>query len=214
MRSPTMPADDGPTHVSTPLALLIAFGEGTRGVFRQAPQSAAVVATIALGVGLALAISAIGRAVDANVSSLLAAGPLPAAFKIDSITRTLDESQRVFTLLAFFYTAALVVAVTVLSLRSLRREVGVKRQVGVHPWEVVVELMVRAALLCLAGGVAGLALGRLLCAWLNGYFTALVVRPSVGEAVSVFGIGVGVGMAAICILALFQAFRPLREQPL
>jgi hypothetical protein len=201
-------------HVGTIGALGFAFGEGTAAIVRRPAQSLAVVATIASGVGLALAISALGRAVEANVSEFLNSGPLSSGLEGETIKHTLDESRRIFTALAFVYTAALVIAVTVLSLRSLRREVGVKRQFGIHIWEVVTELLVQAVIICLAGGVAGIVLGRLLCTALTGYFSSLVVRPDWRDAVSVFGIGVALGIGSILVLGVLQAIFSGSEQGL
>lgn len=199
-------------RVGTTRALSIAFGEGIANVFRRPGQSAGVAAVLAAGVAIALAISAIGRAVETNVTGLLGAGPLPPHVSQDQIGRTLDEAQIVLTALSFAYTGALVAAVTALSLRSLRREVGVKVQFGVHAWEVVTELLVQAALLCLAGGVAGIAAGRLMCGALNAYFTDLRVRPDLRDALIVFGEGVALGMASILVVALVFAFRSSSEQ--
>lgn len=209
-----LPPERNPPRGETLVAFLIAFAEGTRGIFRRPWQSLAVVATIALGVGLALALSAVGRAVEANVSEMLAAGPLPPVFKVDSVTRTLDEARWIFTLLAYSYTALLVLAVTGLSLRSLRREVGVKRQAGVHIWEVVTEVLVQAVLLCLTGGAVGILAGRGVCQLLTGYFSALVVRPTAHDAAIVFLIGVLLGIGASAALALPLAFRPSSDQGL
>lgn len=203
-RTPTTDHDP----VGTLAALVIAFGEGSAGVFRRPGQSLGVVVALAAGVAIALAISATGRAVETTVTRMLGAGPRPP----DEIAQTLGEAQVVLTALAFAYTAALVAAVTALSLRSLRREIGVKRQYGVHAWEVVTELLVQAAILCLAGGVVGITFGRLLCALLNGYFSALMVQPDLRDAIVVFGEGVALGMTSILLVALLYAFRSTSEQ--
>lgn len=210
--SPLTPERDQPRG-EVLIAVLIAFSEGTKGVFRRPWQSLAMAATVALGVGLALALSAVGRAVEANVSDLLDVGPLPPVIKVDSITRTLDESRWAFTLLAYFYTVLLVLAVTGLSLRSLRREVAVKRETGVHIWEVVAELLVQAVLLCLLGGVAGILAGRGAAVLLSGYFSSLVVRPAAEDAFWVFVTGVVIGIVTSFSLALALAFRPASPEP-
>ena len=86
---------------------------------------------------------------------LLAIKPRPPQIDFNEIDAVLQQTRTLLTRLAFAFTAVLVGAVTWLSISRRRREIGIKRQFGIHIWEVLAELWTEATILCIAGGVAG-----------------------------------------------------------
>jgi hypothetical protein len=201
-------------QVTGKLALTMAAGEAMKNIAKRPGQAAMLLGSVAVGVALALAIIAASRGVDDKVSGLLDIRPMPPQIDLAEINRVLDQTRSLLTKLAFAFTAALVGTVTWLSIGRRRREIGIKRQYGLHVWEILAELWTEATILCVAGGLAGVALGYVLCNRLHHALPSLPMRSERGDILLVFPVVVVLSFGATAAVASYFAIFPSGEPEL
>jgi predicted lysophospholipase L1 biosynthesis ABC-type transport system permease subunit len=192
----------------------MAAGEAVKNMAKRPGQAAMLMGSVAIGVALALAIIAASRGVDDKVSVLLDIDPMPPQIDFAEIDRVLDQTRGLLTKLAFAFTAALVGTVTWLSIGRRRREIGIKRQYGLHVWEILAELWTEATILCLVGGLTGVGLGYLLCNRLHAALPSLPMQPERGDVFLVFPVVVVLSFAATAAVASYFAVFPSGEPEL
>ena len=188
-------------------ALVGAVRAGGASLIRHRLLSLVAAATIALGVGIALAISGTGRAAQRRVTELLEGGPLGPMVDPEAIYRVLAQASTVLSWLALAYTAALVVSVTVLSQRAMQGEIALRLARGARVWEVVAQLVTQALLLSLIGATVGLGVGVGACALLDLLIADLTVRANPADARLIFVEGIALGTVAILGVAVFFVTR-------
>lgn len=188
-------------------ALVCAVREGGASLIRHALLSLVAAATIALGVGIALAIGGTGRAAQRRVTELLEGGPLGPMVDPAAIYRVLAQASTVLSWLALAYTAALVVSVTVLSQRAMQGEIALRLARGARVWEVVAQLVTQAVLLSLVGATVGLGVGVGACALLDLLIADLTVRAHPADARLIFVEGIALGTVAMLGVAVFFVTR-------
>src|SRR4051812_42221501 len=103
-------------HASARSALTFAIGEALRGIVARPGQAIMLAMSVAIGVALALAIIAASRGVEVRVTRLLEIDPAPPEIQFDEIDRVLTQTRDLLIKLAFGFTAALVGAVTWMSI--------------------------------------------------------------------------------------------------
>jgi ABC-type antimicrobial peptide transport system permease subunit len=88
-------------------------------------------------------------------------------------------------------------------------EIGVRRAFGARRMDIVQQFALEAALLCLAGGVAGIPVGGLL-AWTVSLLAAWPVALSAGSVSLALALAVGVGLA----FGIYPAYRAASTDPI
>jgi predicted lysophospholipase L1 biosynthesis ABC-type transport system permease subunit len=195
-------------------AFKMAAGESVRNIAKRPVQAVMLAGSVAIGVALAMAIIAASRSVDQKVSMLLDFDPMPPQINIAEINQVLEQTKGLLTKLAFAFAAALVSTVTWLSIGRRRREIGIKRQYGLHIWEILVELWTESTMLCIAGGLLGVACGYGLCNRLHAALPSLPMQPERGDVLLVFPAVVVLSFAATATVASYFAIFPSAEQEL
>lgn len=195
-------------------ALRRAVNEAIASLKKRPAQAAMLLGSVAIGVALALAIIAAGRSVQDKVTVLLAIKPRPPQIDFNEIDAVLQQTRTLLTRLAFAFTAVLVGAVTWLSISRRRREIGIKRQFGIHIWEVLAELWTEATILCIAGGVAGVALGYFLCNIISSQLPSLPMKLKITDVFLVFPVVVVLSFVATAVVASYFAIFPSSETDL
>jgi len=195
-------------------ALRAAGLEAIDSLKKRPAQAAMLLGSVAVGVALALAIIAAGRSVQDKVTVLLDIRPRPTQIDFDEIEDVLQQTRTLLTRLAFAFTAVLVGAVTWLSISRRRREIGIKRQFGIHVWEVLAELWAEATILCIAGGLVGVALGYLLCNIIGSQLPSLPMTLQLTDVLLVFPVVVVLSFLATAVVASYFAIFPSSETDL
>ena len=195
-------------------ALRAAGLEAIDSLKKRPAQAAMLLGSVAVGVALALAIIAAGRSVQDKVTVLLDIRPRPTQIDFDEIEDVLQQTRTLLTRLAFAFTAVLVGAVTWLSISRRRREIGIKRQFGIHVWEVLAELWAEATILCIAGGLVGVALGYLLCNVIGSQLPSLPMTLQLTDVLLVFPVVVVLSFLATAVVASYFAIFPSSETDL
>jgi ABC-type antimicrobial peptide transport system permease subunit len=83
-----------------------------------------------------------------------------------------------------------------------------------HVWEILAELWTEATILCVAGGLAGVAFGYLLCNRLRQALPSLPLQPERGDVLLVFPVVVLLSFAATAAVASYFAIFPSGEPEL
>jgi len=195
-------------------AFRMAVSAGLGNVVHRRLGSLALSGSIAVGVALALAIIAASNGVNDRVSLLIDVPRLPPQINLAAIHDVLHQTRAVLTWLAIGVTTTLAGVVTWLSLNRRRREIGVKRHYGMHVWEVVTEFTVEGLVLCVAGGLAGIGLGHLLCDALHHLMRALPLHPKTRDTLFVFPTTVLLTFAVTTCVACLLAVRPSSQPEL
>jgi len=176
------------------VALFISMDEGIRSAWRRPFPSFAFIASVAIGSAFALLISATGRGSETTVKDLLNSEAALSQFSFGDVERVLSQASGLLTGLAAFYTALLVSAVNIQTKAERQREIKIKRQRGVHVWEIFAELFTEALVLSGIGAVlgvaAGIGLARLVPRYFSSLHTRVIERDMLGAAVIVVMLGV------------------------
>jgi predicted lysophospholipase L1 biosynthesis ABC-type transport system permease subunit len=192
----------------------IALQEAGRSIVSRPGQTILLVLSVATAVALAISIIAAGRGVEEKVSALLDIPLLPPVIDLASIHQILDQTRSLLKGLSYAFTAALVGTVTWVSIGRRRREIGIKRQYGVGPSVVLLELWAEATVLCIIGGLLGVGLGYLLCSQIQRLIPDLPMHPTQGDVVVVFPVVTLIGFTATAVVASYFAVWPSSEPEL
>jgi ABC-type antimicrobial peptide transport system permease subunit len=143
----------------------------------------------------------------------------PDDFKIRDLTeisQTFAATSRVMTnLLLVVALISLVVGgvgimnIMLVSVTERTREIGIRMAVGARPRDILRQFLVEAVVLCLAGGVVGILLGR----GISVTITALLhwpTLPSVPAIVASVAVALSVGM----IFGYYPAWKASRLDPI
>ena len=185
------------------MALLISMDEGIRSAWRRPFPSFAFVASVALGSAFALVISATGRGSETTVKEILDSKVGLGQLTFGDVEGVLSQASKLLTGLAAFYTALLVSAVNIQTKAERQREIKIKRQRGVHVWEIIAELFTEALVLSFIGAVLGVAAGIGLAHLLPTYFSSLDTRVTERDMLGAGLIVVVLGIVSLLAVGLF-----------
>jgi len=99
--------------------------------------------------------------------------------------------------------------IMMVSVTERTREIGLRMAVGAKGRDILRQFLIEAVVLCLAGGLVGLAIGRL-CSEAVTTFMHWPIQPSTGAAVAALGISAGVGI----IFGFYPAWKASRLDPI
>lgn len=190
---------NGPSGV---IALLVSMDEGIRSMLRRRFPSVAVIASIAIGSALALAVSATGRGTEDTVTNLLNGNPAAAQLDLNKVFSVLGDARVLLTALAAFFTAVLVTAVNIQTKDDRRREIRIKTQRGIHVWEILVELMTEALLLSIVGAIVGVLLGIQIANFVPTVLPSLNTRVIEDDMVLVGAIVIALGTGSLLLVGV------------
>lgn len=171
-----------------------------------------LIATVAIGVGLAIAIIAASEGINSKINRLLHSNDVAseqelhrAGIDLPSIQSILIDTRNLLKDLAIAYTTITVALVSWISLGQQRREIALDIQEGQYKWAVVGEIVVESAFLCLMGGMLGVALGLGLCHVISQHIPLLPMTPSWGGIFSIFPTTVGITFLTTALIAIIFA---------
>jgi ABC-type antimicrobial peptide transport system permease subunit len=164
------------------------------------------VLSIASGIALALAIITASNGVDEQVKNWLNI-PLPPQINLNNIHNVLDQTRDMLTWLSYIFTSVLIAIITWITMSSRRREIGLARQNGFHTMEVLIQLCVEAAILCIIGGFIGIGLSILLCNGIHQAIPLLPMHSKIQDIVAIFPIVTLLSFVTTTIIASYFAIR-------
>lgn len=199
-------------------AILYRLGHVWRNIADQPIRAISIIAAVAVGVSIAIAIIAASDGIEAKVNALLNVGGTidhahqaaylkAAGVDFDSIHQVLMQTRRLLTVLAIGFTAALVAIVTFVTTRQRRREIGIKRMNGENISGLLVELLMEALILCFIGGITGIGLGRLLCYIISLQVPLLPMSPSMNGVLLIFPWATLLSFLATFFIVAFYAMK-------
>ena len=153
-------------------------------------RSLGIMVSCAAGIALAIAVIGVANGLQTAINNILAPsnGVSPSQFGIDvsTIQSVLSATQGLLTKLSIGFTAAIVGLVTWISTGQRRRSISLQVQQGQRRNDLIIELLGESLLLCLAGGLAGIVLGYILCGILGFFITSFTVTPDGGSIFAIF----------------------------
>jgi hypothetical protein len=196
-------------------ALAFAATEGMENVVRRPQDAGAILLSVGLGSGLAMAIAGVMRGVETEVARALPAGSVPPGVDLDAIERILGYGRLALILLEAFHTILFVGLVARVLAGYRRREVGIKRQFGLRWWEVVAEIATEV----LAVGLVGVAAGYVAAAHGCRLLVPRLLDPlraelRTGDALLVGAMTLFASLTIFCFVFTEYADRPTTEQDL
>lgn len=187
------------------VALGISVNEGIASAVRRPFMSLAFILSVAFGAAIALVISATGRGTEATVKQLLDSRAGPGQLSFADVDSVLRDASTLLTQLAGLFTIVLVIAINIQTKAERQREIRIKRQRGVHVWEILFELFTEALLLSIIGAVVGVLFGiglaKLVPKHLPSLHTSVARADMFNAAVIVIAIGV-ISLMAVGIFIL------------
>lgn len=191
----------------------MAVEQARRNIRHRLGQSVVLVTSVAFGVALAISIITAGAGVEQEVNRLLNIPGLPSQVDLVEIHNVLDQTRNLLRILAYAFTAALVAAVTWISMGRRRYEIAINVMRGRPIRHVVWELLIESLILCVGGGFIGVGLGLLLCKSIQEVIPSLPMNPEVGNVLTVFPISTILSFAATSIVASYF-IRNIESDPL
>lgn len=171
-----------------------------------------LMATVALGVGLAIAIIAASEGINSKINRLLHSDDAAseqalqhAGINLASIQSVLIDTRQLLKGLAITYTTVTVGLVTWISLGQQRREIALDIQEGMYKWTVIIEIVVESFLHCLLGGLLGIAIGLGLCNLISEHIPLLPMSPSRSGVLSIFPATVVITFVTTTLVAIVFA---------
>lgn len=197
-------------RVGTASAVSLALDEGIDGIDRRSWSVVAMVGALAIGVSIALAISAVMRGVEHDVARALPRQGLPQSVDIAAIEAILRQGRLLLTGLALLLSTAFVAIVAWVAAGRRRREVGVLRQFGVRSWEILAEAITEATILCVLGCVLGIFLGLLTCGIVPSLpaLSALSAKIDIGDVLVLVLSASSLNVLVITVIFACFAARP------
>jgi ABC-type antimicrobial peptide transport system permease subunit len=163
-----------------------------RNIFDSPWRAFSIIISNALGVAISIAIIAAAEGIQTKINSLLPSGSLPAVctansgFDPGTIQNVLDQTKGVLTNLAIISTAAIVGLVTWITISQRRRAISLEVQAGQRRWDLIVEFLGEALVLCVLGGVLGIVLGFIVCSVIERSIPLLPMNPQGSSIISIF----------------------------
>ena len=191
---------NGPSSL---VALLISVDEGIRSALRRPFMSLAFVFSVAFGAAIALVISATGRGTEATVKDLLDSRAGPGQLSFADVDSVLRDASSLLTQLAGLFTIVLVIAINVQTKADRQREIRIKRQRGVHVWEILFELFTEALLLSIIGAVVGVGLGIGLAELVPKHLPSLHTTVAQEDMINAAGIVIAIGVISLMAVGVF-----------
>jgi hypothetical protein len=191
---------NGPSSL---VALLISVDEGIRSALRRPFMSLAFVFSVAFGAAIALVISATGRGTEATVKDLLDSRAGPGQLSFADVDSVLRDASSLLTQLAGLFTIVLVIAINVQTKADRQREIRIKRQRGVHVWEILFELFTEALLLSIIGAVVGVAFGIGLAELVPRHLPSLHTTVAQEDMINAAGIVIAIGVISLMAVGVF-----------
>ncbi len=93
------------------------------------------------------------------------------------------------------------------SVRERTKEVGIRKAVGAKPWEILVQFLIEAVVICVLGGIIGVVLAWLATLGIDKIFTA---RMNVGVVAFAFVLCTFVGV----LFGLIPAYKAAKSDPI
>lgn len=153
-------------------------------------RAVTIAGAVAVGVAVAIAIIAASDGINTKVTDLLSThGQVDLSqygVDVPTIHQVLLQTRDLLTKLAIAFTAALVGLVTWTTMGQRRREIGIYVQQGFHRGEIITEMLGESLCLCVVGGVAGVALGVVLCGLIHGQIPLLPMNPQPSGVLVIF----------------------------
>lgn len=148
-------------------------------------RSFSVVAAVAVGVALAIAIIAAANGIQYKIDGLQGGGgSQQGGLNFTTIESVLTDAKSLLTKLSIGFTAALVGLVTWINMTQRRREIGINVQHGEHRESIIFEFMGESLVLCIAGGILGVIIGLFMCNIIGS--DTLPMRPTTSSIVTLF----------------------------
>jgi hypothetical protein len=179
-----------------------------------------LVAAVAMGVTISIAIIGAGDGVQKAVSDFLGGipnhGDLSQASCQDPntgldpcrIQLILDHTQSLLVRLAIIFTAALVALITWITMGQRRRDIGIAISNGQRRGDVITELVVEALILCTVGGIVGVILGDITCSALTNALNPLTLPFKTSDVMWLFPITTLLSFGATAVVAVYYASKP------
>lgn len=179
-----------------------------------------LVAAVAVGVTLSIAIIGAGDGVQQAVNQFLGGVRTQVDLSQPScqdpntgldpckIQHILDNTQALLVKLAITFTAALVALITWITMGQRRRDIGIAISNGERRGDVIMELVVEALILCIAGGIVGVILGAVVCNTLSSALNPLTLPFHVADVQWLFPTTTLLSFAATSVVAVYYASKP------
>ncbi|MFH5831191.1 ABC transporter permease [Halalkalibaculum sp. DA384] len=133
----------------------------------------------------------------------------PEAFRqqYESMTFAIYGIGIFLTSLALFIGGIGVMNIMFVSVRERTKEIGIRKAVGAKAWEILGQFLVEATIICMVGGLIGVALSVITTQVINQFFVAYMSWQTVALA---FGICTLVGLA----FGFLPAYRAAKSDPI
>jgi putative ABC transport system permease protein len=135
----------------------------------------------------------------------------------DDLLNTIKQSSSVFTtLLGGIASISLVVGgigimnIMLVAVSERTREIGLRKALGAHTRDILLQFVFESVLLCLAGGIVGIAIGALAAAYLSKILTGITPMVTLDSVVLAVGVSTIVGL----IFGIYPAAKAARLNPI
>jgi ABC-type antimicrobial peptide transport system permease subunit len=193
--------------------MLLAIKHGIRNVTKYLGRSFVIILTVGIGVALATAIIAAANGSNEQVRLLLHEKSLPAQINLDQIHDTLNQARDALTYMAYAFSGIFVGVVTWVSMEKRCYAIGTARIKGLNVYDLLIEYLVEAIILCTLGGLAGIGLGYELCQLIPHQFTLLPMHFRWEDVQRVFPQVSSFSFLIASLITIIFALRPNPNRP-
>jgi putative ABC transport system permease protein len=135
----------------------------------------------------------------------------------EDLLNTIKQSAQVFTtLLAGIASISLVVGgigimnIMLVAVTERTREIGLRKALGARTRDILLQFMFESVLLCLAGGLIGIAVGALLAANLGSVLSGITPQVSADSIILAVAVSTAVGL----VFGMYPAAKAARLNPI
>jgi ABC-type antimicrobial peptide transport system permease subunit len=128
---------------------------------------------------------------------------------LGSATTTMTGALIVVAVVSLFVGGVGIMNIMLVSVTERTREIGLRMAVGARPEDILRQFLVEAVVLCLMGGLMGIAFGRGAAMILN-YFFRLPIEVSILAIIAAISVSAGVGI----IFGFYPAWKASRLDPI